>query len=162
MPRKPRTILGIDPGFGRVGWGVIHQDGRLFTHIDHGVIETSPKLPFSQRLSTIYISICALAHKYKPKLAGIEQLFFSQNVTSAMHVSEARGVILLALQHAGVPIAECTPQAVKQALVGYGRADKTQMQRMVKILLKLKTIPTPDDAADAIAIAMTVAFEIPL
>ncbi len=155
--RQARTILGIDPGFGRVGWGVIRQENSRLRAIDYGVIDTPAGTPFTKRLQLIFTKVQDLLQQYQPELGGVERLFFSRNTTTAMQVSEARGVILLAFAQAGVPVHECTPQAVKQALVSYGRADKTQIQRMVKVLLNLPTIPKPDDVADALAIAVTAA-----
>lgn len=154
---KPRIVLGIDPGFGRVGWGVIREEHGKLQAIDYGVIETPAGTPFAKRLQIIFTKVTNLAKAYRPNLAGVERLFFSQNIKTAMQVSEARGVILLALAQAKIPVHECTPQAVKQALSAYGRADKTQVQRMVKVLLHLKEIPKPDDVADALAIAVTAA-----
>ncbi len=153
--RKSRVILGIDPGFGRVGWGVIGEAGNKLHAIDYGVIETPAGTPFTKRLRLIFTKVSDLIRSYHPDVSGVERLFFSRNTTTAMQVSEARGVILLALAQAGIPVHECTPQAVKQALSSNGRADKTQVQRMVKVLLNLKEIPKPDDVADALAIAVT-------
>ncbi len=155
--KYPRTILGIDPGFGRVGWGVIQQTVNQMRAIDYGVIETPAGTPFAKRLQLIYDKLTDLIHSYKPQLSGVERLFFSQNTTTAMQVSEARGVILLTLAQAKIPVHECTPQAVKQTLSSYGRADKAQVQRMVATLLHLPSIPKPDDIADALAIAITAA-----
>ncbi len=155
MQRKSRTILGIDPGFGRVGWGVIREENRKLSAIDYGIIETPAGTAFTERLQLIFSKVQDLLQQYEPELGGVERLFFSRNTTTAMQVSEARGVILLAFALANVPVHECTPQAVKQALSSNGRADKTQVQRMVKVLLNLKEIPKPDDVADALAIAVT-------
>ena len=152
---KARVILGIDPGFGRVGWGVIHEENGKLRAIDYGIIQTPAGTAFTERLQLIYSKVQGLLQQYQPALGGVERLFFSQNTKTAIQVSEARGVILLAFAQAGVPVHECTPQAVKQALSSNGRADKTQVQRMVKILLNLKEIPKPDDVADALAIAVT-------
>jgi crossover junction endodeoxyribonuclease RuvC len=154
---RPRTILGIDPGFGRVGWGVIREASSKLRAIDYGVIETPAGTAFTERLQLIFTKVQDLLRQYQPELGGVERLFFSRNTTTAMQVSEARGVILLAFAQAGVPVHECTPQAVKQALSSNGRAEKTQVQRMVKVLLHLTAIPKPDDVADALAIAVTAA-----
>lgn len=159
-PSRIRTILGIDPGFGRVGWGVIREEQGKLRAIDYGVIETPAGTPFAKRLQIIFTKVSSLAEAYHPNVAGVERLFFSQNIKTAMQVSEARGVILLALAQAKIPVHECTPQAVKQALSSYGRADKAQVQRMVKVLLHLKEIPKPDDVADALAIAVTASTTI--
>ena len=138
-----------------MGWGVIRQEQNRLSAIDYGIIETPAGTPFTDRLQLIFTKVKELLKQYQPELGGVERLFFSRNTTTAMQVSEARGVILLAFAQAGVPVHECTPQAVKQALSSNGRADKTQVQRMVKVLLNLKTIPKPDDVADALAIAVT-------
>jgi crossover junction endodeoxyribonuclease RuvC len=138
-----------------VGWGVIREQNSKLRAIDYGIIETPAGTAFTQRLQLIFSKVQDLLQQYRPELGGVERLFFSRNTTTAMQVSEARGVILLAFAQAGVPVHECTPQAVKQALSSNGRADKTQVQRMVKVLLNLKEIPKPDDVADALAIAVT-------
>ncbi len=157
---KNRVILGIDPGFGRVGWGVVREENSKLRAIDYGIIETPAGTAFTKRLQLIFSKVQHLLQQYKPELGGVERLFFSRNTTTAMQVSEARGVILLAFAQAGVPVHECTPQAVKQALSSNGRADKSQVQRMVKILLNLKEIPKPDDVADALAIAVTASTSV--
>lgn len=157
---QPKVILGIDPGFGRVGWGVVRQSGNRLAAVEYGVIETPAGTPFAKRLQLIFTKVSDLARTYRPSVCGVERLFFARNTTTAMQVSEARGVILLALAHAKIPVHECTPQAVKQALSSYGRADKAQVQRMVKVLLHLPSIPKPDDAADALAIAVTAAVTV--
>ncbi|RJO59510.1 crossover junction endodeoxyribonuclease RuvC [Candidatus Parcubacteria bacterium] len=159
MPVEPKTILGIDPGFGRVGWGVIKFVSNSLKFEACGTIETTNQTAFVGRLKRIRTGLIEIIKKYQPDLAGVERLFFSKNIKTAMQVSEARGIILLTLADKKIKIFECTPQAVKQALVAYGRAEKLQIQRMVKTLLKLPVIPKPDDAADALAIAITTAFE---
>lgn len=148
--------LGIDPGTATVGFGVVeeHNDGTLEA-IHYGVIKTTPDLPMPERLKIIYDGVAALADKFQPDRAGVEELFFAKNVTTAITVAQGRGVILLALAKAGVTIAEYKPNNVKQSISGYGGAKKPQMQEMVRILLGLETIPRPDDAADALAIAIT-------
>lgn len=140
-----------------MGWGVIREAGSKLQAIDYGVIETPAGTPFAKRLQLIFSKVSDLIRSYHPDVSGVERLFFSRNTTTAMQVSEARGVILLALAQAKIPVHECTPQAVKQALSSYGRADKAQVQRMVQVLLNLPTIPKPDDIADALAIAVTAA-----
>lgn len=157
---RARTILGIDPGFGRVGWGVVREENSKLRAIDYGIIETPAGTAFTDRLQLIFSKVQNLLKQYQPELGGVERLFFSRNTTTAMQVSEARGVILLAFAQAGVPVHECTPQAVKQALSSNGRADKTQIQRMVKVLLHLPAIPKPDDVADALAIAVTASTSV--
>lgn len=150
-------ILGIDPGTGIVGFGVIDADGMKKTMVDAGVIRTQAKLPPQERLLTIFNEITEIIEFNKPQVMVVEQLFFAKNVTTAMTVSQARGVILLAGEQAGLVIAEFTPLQIKQALTGYGKADKKQVQEMVRIQLKLKDAPQPDDCADALAAAITYA-----
>lgn len=147
-------ILGIDPGFARMGWGLISKIGAKFTLIDYGCLETSVELALSDRLETVFNGISDIIEKYKPDLAGLETLFFNTNAKTAVKVGEARGVLLLALKQRGIKVVDVTPLQVKQAVAGYGRAEKTQVQKMVKALLNLKEIPRPDDAADALAIAL--------
>lgn len=148
--------LGIDPGTAKVGYGLVkeHNDGSLKA-IGYGVITTSPALPMWERLKAIYDEITALVDAYQPDHAGVEELFFAKNVTTAITVAQGRGVILLALASAGVPITEYKPNMVKQSISGYGGAKKPQMQEMVRLLLGLEEVPHPDDAADALAIAIT-------
>lgn len=148
--------LGIDPGTAIIGYGLVRelQDGSLQA-VHYGVIRTSPDIPMPERLLTIYAEITALSQTYRPDSAGVEELFFARNVTTAITVAQGRGVILLALQQAGIHINEYKPNMVKQSIAGYGGADKTQMQDMVRLLLNLESIPRPDDAADALAIAIT-------
>jgi crossover junction endodeoxyribonuclease RuvC len=148
--------LGIDPGTAIVGYGLVREnpDGSLLA-VDYGVIRTTPDLAPSARLEIIFDSLTSLVALHKPDQAGVEELFFAKNVTTAITVAQARGVILLALQKTGIRISEYKPNAVKQAITGYGGADKQQMQEMVRLLLGLDTIPRPDDAADALAIAIT-------
>lgn len=152
------VILGIDPGYGITGFGVIKQiKGKKdsFECLDYGVITTSSKLPFSKRLKHLHDDLKQIIKKYKPDVMGIEKLFFYKNVKTATDVGQARGVILLTAMQANLPIKEFTPLQIKQSITGYGRADKKQIQEMVKILLNLKRIPHPDDAADALAAAIT-------
>lgn len=147
--------IGIDPGTAITGYGLVRQTpaGEL-SCVDWGVILTPAKMPIQERLDHIYTSLVALLAEQKPDTAGVESLFFQRNVRTAMSVGHARGVVLLALQQARLPIADYTPNQVKQAVSGYGAADKHQMQSMVKTLLNLREIPKPDDAADALAIAI--------
>lgn len=148
--------LGIDPGTAIVGYGLVceHNDGSLEA-VTYGVIRTPAKTPMPERLQTIYDSLNSIIEKYNPDRVAVEELFFSRNVTTAITVAQARGVILLALQNANLPIAEYKPNAIKQSISGYGGADKHQMQEMVRLLLGLESIPRPDDAADGLAIAIT-------
>lgn len=152
---KPLRILGIDPGFGRLGYGVIEQKDGDWIALDYGCIETSPKKTFVERILQIHNELKEIIIKYQPTRAGVEELFFYKNVTTAVQVGQARGVVLLTLCQAGIPIDEFTPLEVKQALTGYGRAEKGQIQTMVTMLLKLKTKKIQDDAADALAVALT-------
>ncbi|HAT03623.1 MAG TPA: crossover junction endodeoxyribonuclease RuvC [Candidatus Magasanikbacteria bacterium] len=150
-------ILGIDPGFGRTGFGIIEKVGGDWKLVDYGCIETSTKDIFVQRLEELSIQLTNIVKKYKPTHAAVEELFFAKNVTTAIKVGQARGVILLTLRQARVPVFEFTPLQVKQSVTGYGRAEKGQLQRMVKMLLGLKKPITQDDAADALAVALTCA-----
>lgn len=151
-------ILGIDPGTGILGFGVIEVDSKgQTTLIDAGVIRTPVKQPDSQRLRTIYEGLEEIITATKPKLISVEKLFFSQNITTAMSVSQARGVVLLLGEQNGLELHEYTPQQIKLALTGYGKADKKQVQEMVRMVLGLKTVPKPDDCADAIAAALCCA-----
>lgn len=148
--------LGIDPGTATVGYGVVEDlsDGSLRA-IAYGVITTPPSLRMPERLQIIYDSLTALTRQYSPDRAGVEELFFAKNVTTAITVAQGRGVILLALANAKLPIYEYKPNQIKQSIAGYGGAKKPQMQEMVRILLGLDQIPRPDDAADGLAIAIT-------
>ncbi len=150
-------ILGVDPGTAITGFGLVkEQGGRLKTE-GYGVIRTKADCPLSDRLKQIYEQITTLVSQYQPAVMVVEELFFNKNTKTALAVGQARGVILLAAANQGLEIAEYTPLQVKMAVAGYGRADKNQVQEMVRILLKLKAIPKPDDAADALAIAICYA-----
>lgn len=149
------SILGIDPGTGIVGFGFLKADSKRLEVVDAGVIRTPAHEASEKRLLTIYDEINLLIKEFKPEWLSIEKLFFSRNVTTAMAVSQSRGVIVLAAIQAGLQIAEYTPLQIKMAITGYGRADKKQMQEMVRVLLNLEAIPKPDDAADALAAAIT-------
>ena len=147
-------IFGIDPGIAIVGYGVIEYSGNKFTTIDYGAILTEPSIPFPDRIKIIYDELNKLLDKYKPDSVAIEELFFNKNVKTAINVGQARGVQLLSVVNKGIDLFEYTPLQVKQAVVGYGRAEKRQVQEMVKLLLGLKKIPKPDDVADALAVAI--------
>ena len=147
-------ILGIDPGYGITGFGIIDADRGNSTLLGCGAITTPAGAPFSARLEMIYEDMRALLEKAKPEAVAIEELFFGQNVTTGIGVAQSRGVILLAIQQAGLPVYSYKPMQVKQAVVGYGNATKHQVQDMTKRLLHLEKMPKPDDAADAIAIAL--------
>ena len=147
-------ILGIDPGYAIVGVGVINFDGNKFKVIDYFAITTNAGTPFEKRLKIIYDELNEVIKKYKPHHMAIEELFFNDNAKTAIHVGQARGVIVLSAVNNGIEVFEYTPLQVKQAVVGYGRADKQQVQQMTKALLNLNSIPKPDDVADALAIAL--------
>lgn len=148
-------IIGIDPGTGILGFGVIEVQKGKAQLVDAGVIRTPVKEDDAVRLSTIYDELNDIIASSKPTEMAVERLFFAKNVTTAMTVSQARGVVLLCGMQAGLKISEYTPLQIKQAVTGYGRADKKQMQEMVKTILGLKTVPKPDDCADALAAAIT-------
>lgn len=147
--------MGIDPGTGIVGFGVIETNGLKHKMLDAGVIRTPAKQADEIRLKTIFDGICEIIDMHNPDVFVIEKLFFARNVTTAMTVSQARGVMLLAANIKGIPIAEYTPLQIKQALTGYGKAEKHQIQEMVRLQLNLKETPKPDDCADALAAALT-------
>lgn len=147
-------ILGIDPGFGRTGLGIVDMAGGDATHVWHEVIETSKEDDFSSRLVAVRNDVAEAMRRFSPQCAAVESLFFQTNARTAMKVGMARGVILLAVADAGLPIIELTPNQVKQGIAGYGAADKKQVLRMVMRLLKLKAEPKLDDASDALALAI--------
>lgn len=151
-------IIGIDPGTARVGWGLIEGDSTAYHMKQYGCIETDKETQAYHRLSEIYREVLGILETERPDQVVIEKLFFARNVTTAMAVGQARGVILLAAAHANLPIYEYTPMQVKLIVAGHGRAEKIQVQEMIQLLLKLKEIPKPDDAADALAIALTHGF----
>jgi len=148
-------VLGIDPGTAITGYGVVKDapDGRLYD-ICYGVIRTTPKTPFQFRLKKIHEEIASIIKQHKPQVMAVEELFFGKNVSSALSVGQARGVVILTAIQADLDLCEYTPMQVKEAVTGYGRADKMQIQQMVKVLLGLSEIPKPDDAADGLAIAI--------
>lgn len=156
--QPPLRILGIDPGFDRTGFGLITHTGTAQTWVTHGCIQTHAGLPFTERIIMVKQELQSLLNTHKPDCVAVEDLFFSNNAKTAIKVGMARGVILLTIAEAGIPIVEITPNQVKQGLTGYGAADKKQVQDMVQRCLKLKERPTPDDAADALAIAMVGAY----
>ena len=147
-------ILGIDPGFAIVGWGVIEYKNARFRTIAYGSIQTPAGERLEERLKTIFEGINHLIKTYRPDAMAVEELFFNNNITTGIRVAEARGVILLAAELAGITIQEYTPLQVKQAVVGYGRAEKKQVMAMVTMLLGLRETPKPDDTADALALAI--------
>ncbi|PNR93664.1 crossover junction endodeoxyribonuclease RuvC [Petrotoga sp. 9PWA.NaAc.5.4] len=147
------VILGIDPGYGRIGFGVIQKVGNTFSMIDYGVIYTDKDANLPKRLLKIKKDMKSLIDRYKPDESAVEELYFFKNVATAIQVGEARGVILVSLEEENIPIFEYTPFQIKQAVTGYGRAEKGQIQRALKLILKLEKTPTPDDASDALAAA---------
>jgi crossover junction endodeoxyribonuclease RuvC len=151
-------ILGIDPGIGRTGWGIVDVHGPKFTAIDYGCIETPKEHSIGERLEALYAKVISIIEECKPEALGIEELFFNTNVSTALIVGQARGVVFLAATQHKLPIGVYTPLQVKMAVTGYGRAEKNQVGQMVKTLLHLSSIPKPDDTADALAIALTHAF----
>lgn len=148
------VILGIDPGFAIMGYGIIHYAGNRFKPIHYGAITTPSTMTTDQRLKEIYENLWEVLEIYKPDAVAIEELFFNTNAKTAIMVGQARGVAIVAAANKGIPIYEYTPLQVKQGVVGYGRADKTQVQQMIKALLNLEKIPKPDDVADALAVAV--------
>jgi len=149
-----RTLIGIDPGLAATGWGVVRFDGSRFFHVAHGVVRTNADSPLSDRLLAIHAAVRKLLAKYRPSEAGVEELYFARNASSAMQVAHARGVVLLALGQRGIPVECYSPQHVKQAVIGKGRAEKQQVQRLVSVVLGLEEMPAPDHAADALAVAI--------
>lgn len=147
-------VLGIDPGYAILGWGIIEMKGNHFTPVHFGAITTESTSPMALRLLEIYQELSRIIELYNPDVVSIEQLFFNTNSKTAILVSQARGVAVLAAAEKNIPVFEYTPLQIKQALVGYGRAEKHQVQQMVKTILSLDKIPKPDDTADALAAAV--------
>jgi len=150
-------ILGIDPGTSLIGYGIIDTDGKSFKAVDFGDLRTGVNIKNSERVKTVYDFFEKLIKKFKPDKVALESLFFFKNAKTVVKVSEIRGVLMLAAAKNGVEVTEFTPLQVKQAVSGYGRAEKSQVQKMVKLILGLKTEPKPDDVADALAIAICCA-----
>ena len=148
-------VLGIDPGYAIVGWGVVDYQGNRFSPVGFGAVTTAAGVDFEKRLEQVYQGVKEVFETYRPEALSIEKLFYQHNQTTVIGVAEARGVILLAAAQAGVPIFEYTPMQVKQSVSGYGMAVKKQVQEMTRILLHLPTVPKPDDTADALAMAIT-------
>mgnify|MGYP003292910141 FL=1 len=151
---KKIRILGIDPGYAIVGFGVIDYDGRNFTPIEYGAVLTEANTPFTERLKAIHTDIEFIFEKFHPDCMAVEKLFFTTNQKTAIDVAQARGVVVLSAARRNIPVSEYTPLQVKSAVVGYGKAEKRQVMEMTKNLLGLANIPRPDDAADALAIAI--------
>lgn len=158
MSNKEKIILGLDPGFADTGFGVISKNGTSIKFIDAGSIKTSKAKDFPYRIVSIYQEVNKLIAKYQPDLVAIEKLYFAKNVKTALDVGQARGVVLLAATESKQDILEFTPLQVKQAVCANGQASKKQVGLMVKTILNLKAVPKPDDAADALAIAITASF----
>jgi crossover junction endodeoxyribonuclease RuvC len=156
-----RTI-GIDPGTATMGWGVLDEHGGQLQPVEYGALTTPAHTPPAERLLQLHEGLRDLLQQFAPEAAAVEELFFSRNVTTALAVGQARGVILLTCAQAGIPVYEYKPLEVKQAVVGYGGADKRQMQEMVRLTLNLKRAPRPDDTADALAVAICHAYSAPL
>lgn len=148
------VIFGIDPGYAIVGCGVVRYERNEFSLIGYGAVTTDKDMPFNKRLKKIYDELTELLSRFKPDAVSIEKLYFNTNQKTAIDVAQARGVAVLAVENAGIPLFEYTPLQVKQSIVGYGRAEKIQVQNMTKMFLKLDKIPKPDDAADALALAI--------
>lgn len=156
-----RTI-GIDPGTARMGWGVVEEIGGILHLVECGVLTTPAGASQALRLLQLYNDLRALIERYRPAAVAIEELFFGKNVNTALTVGQARGIALLAFAQAGIPVHEYKPLQVKQALAGYGGADKRQVQEMVRLTLRLPAIPRPDDAADAVAVAICHTYAAPM
>lgn len=147
-------ILGIDPGYAIMGYGILDYNGNRFRTVDYGAIETEAHTPMPERLDLLYNGLKQIIRQYEPEEAAIEELFFNNNAKTAIMVGESRGIALLSCQRNGLKIFEYTPLQIKQSLVGYGRAEKKQVQTMVRVLLHLSEVPKPDDTADALAAAI--------
>jgi crossover junction endodeoxyribonuclease RuvC len=147
-------VLGIDPGSETLGWGVVEGVGMKYAVVDFGVVKASPREAFSKRLAKMFKGVAEVIERFEPDSLSIEEAFYAVNVGVALKLGQVRGVVLLAAEQNGLAIAEYAPRLIKQTVVGYGNAEKHQVQEMVKMLLKLKTVPTPHDAADALAIAI--------
>ncbi|MGI5885381.1 MAG: crossover junction endodeoxyribonuclease RuvC [Candidatus Spyradocola sp.] len=156
------TILGIDPGLATMGWGAIHYDGVKPRIVDYGALTTPADMPMPQRLLSLFEGVEDLCRRFEPDDIAMEELFFCKNVTTAIAVGEARGAAIVAMRKHTNNLFEYTPMQIKQAVTGYGKADKRQVQQMVKLLLNLPEIPRPDDAADGLAIAITHAHTMPM
>ena len=147
-------IIGIDPGYAIVGYGIVRYEGNRFTPLKYGAVTTPANIPFVKRLDIIFNDLSQLFSEYKIDAMSIEKLFFNTNTTTAIDVAQARGVIVLAAERSGVPVFEYTPLQVKQSVTGYGRAEKKQIMEMTRMLLGLEKVPKPDDTADALALAI--------
>ena len=157
LKQSKRRIIGVDPGLASTGWGVVDFSNGRLRCIAHGCIETTADMPRGERLAFIYQSFVKILRTHKPAEAAIENLYFGKNISSAMAVAEARGVLLLTMTNHGLPVRELTPHAIKKAVVGVSRAEKNQIQEMVRLILGLSESPKPDHAADALAAAICAA-----
>ena len=162
VPGKTRRIIGVDPGLASTGWGVLEFHNEKFRYIAHGCIETEANTPRGERLFLIYQSFLQILKTHKPHEAAIENLYFGKNISSAMLVAEARGVLYMALTQQNLPVLELTPNAIKKGVVGVNKANKNQIQEMVRFILGLNEIPKPDHAADALAAAICAAHTVVL
>lgn len=151
-------ILGLDPGLAILGFGIIDEEGNKLKLVEYGIINSEPDITFPERLKLLYDDLDFLINRYKPDIVAVEELFYNRNATTAIKVAQARGIQVLCCQQHDLPLYEFTPLQVKQTITGYGRADKKQVQLMVKNLLNMDHMPQPDDAADAIAIAICLSF----
>lgn len=147
-------IMGIDPGFAITGYGIVKYEGNKFSPLEYGAVLTKAATPFAQRLLQLDEELTAVIEKYKPEAISVEELFFNKNIKTAIMAAHGRGIALAAAARSGAEVFEYTPLQVKQAVVGYGRAEKAQVQQMVKVILNLPCIPKPDDVADALAVAV--------
>jgi crossover junction endodeoxyribonuclease RuvC len=147
-------IIGIDPGYAILGFGIVDMKANRFSLVEYGVVTTPPGMPMPERLKAVYVGLMEKIAAHEPDAAAVEELFFNSNAKTAIKVGEARGAAILACTNSGLPVYEYTPLQIKQALVGYGRAEKEQIQQVVRSVLHLKEIPRPDDAADAVAAAL--------
>jgi crossover junction endodeoxyribonuclease RuvC len=150
-----KRILGLDPGLAETGWGMVIAEGSRFRYLDHGSVRTRADMPAGKRLMLIFDEITALTKRFNPGFCGIEELFFTRNISSALPVAQARGVLLLAMEKSSIETGSYSPTVIKQTLTGSGRASKLQVQEMVRLMLGLPEIPKPDHAADALAAAIT-------
>ena len=147
-------ILGIDPGIATVGFGIVEYNGNKFSVVEYGAVISAPNIEMPKRIKSIYDDMSLIIEKYKPDEVAVEELFFNTNVKTAIAVGQARGVLILSAANKDLPVYEYTPLQIKQAVVGYGRAEKAQVQYMVKAILSLGEVPKPDDTADALAVAI--------
>ncbi len=147
-------VLGIDPGSETLGWGVVDGSGIKYSHVEHGTVRSRTTDTFAHRLATIYSGVSEVIDRFSPEVLSIEDAFYAVNVKVAMKLGQVRGVVLLLAEQRGLAIAEYAPRLIKQTVVGYGNAEKHQVQEMVRVLLRMKKVPTPHDAADALALAI--------